>query len=74
MGRVRPTMTFSAYLTGGVPPGAPLWHEPVPVPGATGGAGPGAFGPLSDPSPDPRPGDPSPDATPPARAAAPTGA
>lgn len=31
-----PSITFSAYLTGGVPEGAPLWHEPRKAPGVRG--------------------------------------
>ena len=27
----RPTITFSAYLTGGVAAGAPLWRDPSPT-------------------------------------------
>ena len=34
MGERRPSITFSAYLTGGVPDGAPLWREPPTEPTA----------------------------------------
>ena len=33
MGSRGPSITFSAYLTGGVPEGAPLWRDPSVDPG-----------------------------------------
>ena len=37
-----PSITFSAYLTGGVPDGAPLWRDPPASDGEAGGNGPPA--------------------------------
>ena len=46
MGDRGPSITFSAYLTGGVPDGAPLWREPPaePWPGEDAGNAPALSG------------------------------